>query len=120
MTIINKYLQKIKHFITAEERSIILALLIAGTGLGAYGLGFISGQESLRTHQDYAHSQIVHNRWMDFLGKESREASFVASRKGTKYYKIHCSQAKRIKEENRVYFRDETRAEALGFERGSC
>ncbi len=41
--------------------------------------------------------------------------AFVASKTGKKYYPIHSKQAQKIKEENRVYFKDEKEAEAAGF-----
>jgi hypothetical protein len=40
---------------------------------------------------------------------------YVASRTGEKYYLIACGSAKRIKEENRVYFKTKDAAEAKGY-----
>ncbi|MBI3619245.1 S1 RNA-binding domain-containing protein [Candidatus Peregrinibacteria bacterium] len=48
--------------------------------------------------------------------KESAsEAAFVASKTGKKFYPINSAAAKKIKEENRVYFRDGKEAEAAGY-----
>lgn len=41
---------------------------------------------------------------------------YVASKNGTKYYLPSCSGAKRIKEENKVYFSSKEEAEAQGLE----
>ena len=40
---------------------------------------------------------------------------FVASKTGKKYYALDSAQGKKIKEENRVYFKTEQEAEAAGF-----
>ncbi len=41
--------------------------------------------------------------------------AYVASKNGTKYYLPTCGSAKRIKEENRVWFATKGEAEAAGF-----
>ncbi len=43
------------------------------------------------------------------------EAAFVASKTGKKYYAADSVQGKKIKEENRVYFKTKAEAEAAGF-----
>jgi len=45
----------------------------------------------------------------------SKEGSFVASKTGKKYYSVDSTQGKKIKEENRVYFKDEKEAEKGGY-----
>lgn len=45
--------------------------------------------------------------------------SYVASKTGTKYYLPWCGTAKRIKEENRVWFGSKEAAEAAGYEPAS-
>jgi small subunit ribosomal protein S1 len=46
--------------------------------------------------------------------KNSKEV-FVASKTGKKFYAADSAQGKKIKEENRVYFKDEKEAEAAGY-----
>lgn len=41
---------------------------------------------------------------------------YVASKTGTKYYLPWCGTAKRIKEENKVWFASKAEAEAAGYE----
>ncbi len=41
--------------------------------------------------------------------------TYVASKNGTRYYLPSCSGAKRIKEENRVWFQTKSMAEAAGY-----
>ncbi|PIP65289.1 hypothetical protein COW95_02175 [Candidatus Peregrinibacteria bacterium CG22_combo_CG10-13_8_21_14_all_49_11] len=43
------------------------------------------------------------------------EAQFVASKTGKKYYALDSAQGKKIKEENRVYFKNEKEAEKAGY-----
>ncbi|MBU0767041.1 S1 RNA-binding domain-containing protein [Patescibacteria group bacterium] len=45
----------------------------------------------------------------------SGKESFVASKTGKKYYASDSAQGKKIKEENKVYFKDEKEAEAAGY-----
>ena len=44
-----------------------------------------------------------------------KDAQFVASKSGKKYYAIDSAQGKKIKEENRQYFKDEKEAEKAGY-----
>jgi small subunit ribosomal protein S1 len=46
---------------------------------------------------------------------DAPEAAFVASKTGKKYYVSDSAAGKKIKEENRVFFKDEKEAEAAGF-----
>lgn len=43
------------------------------------------------------------------------DGAFVASKTGKKYYAADSAQGKKIKEDNRVYFKDEKEAEAAGY-----
>jgi len=46
---------------------------------------------------------------------EAAEGKFVASKTGKKYYAADSAQGKKIKDENRVYFKDEKEAEKAGY-----
>ncbi|MCA9370944.1 MAG: S1 RNA-binding domain-containing protein [Candidatus Peregrinibacteria bacterium] len=46
---------------------------------------------------------------------DAPDAAFVASKTGKKYYTVDSAAGQKIKEENRVYFKDEKEAEAAGF-----
>lgn len=46
---------------------------------------------------------------------DAPDAAFVASKTGKKYYAVDSAAGQKIKEENRVYFKDEKEAEAAGF-----
>lgn len=47
-------------------------------------------------------------------------ASFVASVSGEKYYYLTCSEVKRIKEENKIFFKAEQEAIDAGYSASSC
>jgi len=47
-------------------------------------------------------------------------ASFVASVGGGKYYFLTCSEIKRIKEENKIFFKTEQEAIDAGYSASSC
>ncbi len=46
------------------------------------------------------------------------EYSFVASSRGSKYYKIDSGSADKLSEKNRIYFRSEEDAEEDGYKKG--
>ncbi len=46
---------------------------------------------------------------------DAPDAAFVASKSGKKYYSVESAGGKKIKEENRVYFKTEKEAEAAGY-----
>ena len=50
----------------------------------------------------------------------STNSEFVASINGTKYYFTSCSEVKRIKEENQVFFKTEQEAIDAGYEASAC
>lgn len=45
----------------------------------------------------------------------STSGTYVASKNGTKYYLPSCGSSKRIKEENKVWFKTKEEAEAAGY-----
>jgi hypothetical protein len=47
-------------------------------------------------------------------------ASFVASVSGAKYYFLTCAETKRIKEENKIFFKTEQEAIDAGYSASSC
>ena len=50
----------------------------------------------------------------------STSSEYVASLNGTKYYLTTCSEVKRIKEENQVFFKTEQEAIDAGYEPAAC
>lgn len=52
--------------------------------------------------------------------KLTSNSEFVASINGTKYYFTSCTEVKRIKEENQVFFKSEQEAIDAGYEASAC
>lgn len=53
----------------------------------------------------------------DTLTSEVEEAPWVASSRGTTYYRNGCSTARRLSPANRIYFQSEEEAERAGYRR---
>lgn len=51
-------------------------------------------------------------------GLKPTGAQYVASKNGTKYHPVDSGSAKQIKDENKVYFKNQEEAEAAGYEAG--
>ncbi len=110
---------------------ILLAVILSSTL--AFGLGILAGK-------DMAKTEGKDGFWIEQLPKEGVEASegsasaikaveavvaakpviaevktYMASKNGTKYYLPTCGTAKRIKEENRVWFATKAEAESAGY-----
>lgn len=110
---------------------IILIVLLSSTA--AFGLGVLTGREMGKGGTD-------DRLWIEQLSKEgsvlqagaagavrtpeesevvavpAATGKYVASKSGTKYHLPTCSGAKRIKDENKVWFQSKEEAEAAGYE----
>ncbi|MES2668598.1 MAG: hypothetical protein V4644_02835 [Patescibacteria group bacterium] len=108
---------------------LILLVLILSSTL-AFGLGVLAGK-------DMAKTEGKDGFWIEELPQALKEGGggpaavieapeppepveegpkvYMASKNGTKYYLPTCGTAKRIKEENRVWFSTKEEAEAAGY-----
>lgn len=115
MRIINTSIKNIKNFLSNTWISELIAIILA---CSLVVIIFVSGM----LYQQYRFSQVyplsisqndeVKLTWDTYL---ARKGNYVASRNGTKFYPIDCNSARRIGEENRVYFTSEQQAVSLGF-----
>lgn len=124
------------HFASISKDWVYVAVLLL-TGSLCFGLGLIAAQETQKPEDTL---------WIEQLPKEAMSGSggasstssvslpsgttqaasvgsalsdkgaYVASKSGTKYYLPSCSGAKRIKEENKVWFASKQEAESAGYE----
>ena len=78
---------------------------------GAYGLGFISASETLKT-PIYVEKYKESSEYTEDI----KNKHLVASKSGTKVYFIWCAGSKRIKEENKVFFDSLENALNKGYE----
>ena len=125
---------KFKALLRNEE--VLLALLIIVVSLVSFALGrFSVGTIGAPTSQNATvlkagegipapiEKEIEKGRSMvgtdkgpeKSTGSVSAEGGYVASKSGTKYHLPWCSGAKRIKEENKVFFKTKEEAEKAGY-----
>lgn len=93
----------------------VVALVLSSTA--SFGLGVLAGREGIpgevRIEQQEAAVIVV-------LEPEPLPSGgqYVGSKSGTKYYLPWCGTAKRIKDENKVWFATKEDAEKAGYEPG--
>jgi hypothetical protein len=89
---------------------LILAVLLLSC-LASFGLGYLSGERAGQgSGLEIAGSPLV---------ATTSDGMVVASRSGTKYYRLWCAGADRIADANKVWFPDEITARAQGYEPAS-
>ncbi len=121
--------KKLKALVSSPETSVALVLfLVAGL---SFTLGHFSAQvnteKQLIQAQAYpAIDNIDSNVVTDYSEPAADQIStpdtfepnpggYVASKDGTKYHLPWCGSAKRIKEENKIWFNTKEEAEAAGY-----
>ncbi len=112
-------IQKIKGLVRREDLLIIsLIVLVAFAGFGLGRLSKIREYKTpVRVEQPAAETQAGASGFA--AGQES--GTLVASKNSDKYHYPWCSGARRIKEENRIWFEDAAGARAAGYEpAGNC
>ena len=126
-----------KRFVTDSES--VLVILIISVALGSFWLGRLSAQDNMTEKQtsmpDSPSPSAYRPSSIDFVGRGENATStdvvggdvasvvvpfaledgYVASKSGTKYHLPWCSGARRIKEENKVWFATKEEAEAAGY-----
>lgn len=102
---------------------LLIPAVVVLVGLTAFGLGRLSAIEgqrgTLKIYQSAAQAApAVLGASTASPPKESsaiEEGMYVASKNGSKYYLPSCSGAKRINEENKIWFPTKEAAEASGY-----
>ena len=123
---------KIKHFLQSEAaHDLYIVLIIILVAFSSFGLGRLSkieeGREpitieyaNLQQGGAYAAFPAAQTTPNDSEGQTSPSATtgekaFVGSKNSDKYHFPWCSGAKRIKEENKIWFATREEAEAAGY-----
>lgn len=103
----------------------IVPLIVALVGVGAFGLGRLSyvGEATQGLRVVYPEAQAAKALTSTAALAAAAPApvapgqgAYVASKNGSKYYRVSCSGASRIKQENKVYFVSADDARAAGYE----
>lgn len=101
-------------------KDLLFVVLLVLASTGSFGLGVIAGREGhvgevFIERRAAAPAAVVSPQENEPLATGGQ---YVASRNGTKYYLPWCGTAKRIKEENKVWFASKEEAVAAGYEPG--
>ena len=120
------YFKKVKIWCRENSQDLFIAGIIFFTGLSSFGLGRFSAHISqnlpltvIESVNDPASVLIPVNTIHPQTDIEKSPTSVFASRNGMVYYYTWCSGAKRVKEENRVWFPSSKEAEQAGLTRAS-
>ncbi len=117
---------KFKEFM--QNSDILLSILIVAISLSSFALGRYSVTEKATgTISSQQKAEVVNSMNGGSVPGVEKEvptetsvspqqgSEYVASKNGTKYHLPWCSGAKRIKEENKVFFQTKEEAEKAGY-----
>lgn len=115
MTLSEKF-KKIKPY----ENDVIVVLVILFVGLIAFGLGRLSALSERKapiTVENLTGAVLARTDFQLSISdiNSNIEKLFVASKNGSKYHYPWCSGAKRMKEENKIWFATKEEAEKAGY-----
>ncbi len=125
MNSVQNTLRKIKSVARIFDRrtDIFLAAVMILLGVGCFGLGRLSamGYEPPPLRFENADGTIATGEPITLppsasAGDTATDATYVASSKGTIYYLPSCAGAKKIKEENKIWFASADEARRAGYE----
>jgi len=118
--------KKVKTWCVESRNDLVIACIIFFTGLSGFGLGRLS--VDLKPNSPLSVIQPIDDQNSDIDSSRAtadtavaNDKKIVASRNGTAYYYSWCSGAKRIKEENKIWFLTKEAAEKAGLKlAGNC
>lgn len=106
-----------------EQNAIYSAIIVGVVGVISFGLGYLSRGSvevsAVAIENAYPTPELALQGGESILGAvvvDEDRGQFVASRSGSKYHYPWCSGAKRIKEENKLWFATKEDAERAGYE----
>jgi hypothetical protein len=110
---IPEHVRKFKGLL--DKDLFILLILVLASSI-SFSFGYLAGKDAISSDVYIDTSAAVYEA---AVGEEDK--NFVASISGTKYHLPSCSGAKRIKEENKVWFSTKEDAELAGYgPAGNC
>lgn len=113
---------KIKSSIGIDNMDIIYSIIIITVGIASFFLGRLSIHEINTSGKLGDVENNVRTKSSEFeistINKE--EKRYVASKNGKMYYSLGCSGAKRIKQENEIWFSSKDEAENSGYQESSA
>ena len=115
--------KKVKEWCVENRTDLFIAGIIFLTSLSSFGLGRLSVDlkpvPPISVMDIVVTPDLAQNGQAGTVSHEDQRV--LASRSGSTYYYIWCSGAKRIKEENRIWFATKEAAEKAGLKQaGNC
>ncbi len=113
---IHNFFNKIKDNNAFDKTLLLFSVIIIAVALASFGLGRISSELGKASALEGS-IILVEGQESGFPSERevTPEKRFVASKTGTKYYPLDCGGAKRIKEENKIWFATSEEAEKFGY-----
>ena len=112
--------EKCKASITKIPRDVLIIAVLILASSARFGFGYLAGSTSSpQAGIDAGQRSDTDNQTS--LKATAGEATYVASKNGTKYYLTTCAGASQISDANKVWFVSAADAEAAGYTRAaSC
>lgn len=100
--------EKCNKLLTAIPRDIFIIGVLIAASCASFGLGYLAGRDSVgQGSRAFLEASLT---------PTGSPTEVVASKTGTKYYPPECAGARKIAEDNRVYFPSAPSAELQGYE----
>lgn len=127
----SSFLGRARQFVKRNQNDLILVGGIILVSLISFGVGRLTAPQPVAPEPivienaipaaELSQNEIPKEEEESGGGVASQVGKYVASISGTKYHLPDCSGAKRIKEENKVWFNSKEEAEKAGYEpAGNC
>lgn len=119
---------------SALSGDVFIALVVVLVGLASFGLGRLSmkpPKEPVRIYQQGQAAAVAESLTGTAVGEvpdsisvgatatRTEGGKYVASKNGSAYYLERCSGAKRIKDENKIWFSSGAAAESAGYHKAA-
>ena len=106
--------KKVKDWCIDNRNDLFIAAIIFFTGLSGFGLGRLSVDIKQNPPLFVVQPTSQESPETSSSGSDKTDKRVMASRNGTVYYYPSCSGAKRIKEENIIWFATKEAAASAG------
>lgn len=126
-------IQKIKAFLKANQKDLLLTTLVFLVSLASFGLGRLSAiwptNEPVAIEEPKGEGQTAETGMANepsqsppsSFGFSPSAGVYVASKNGSSYHLPSCPGAKQIKAENKIWFQTKAEAQAAGYKpAGNC
>jgi len=116
---ITDFFNKIKGKNLLDKLTIFYIIIIILVAMGSFGLGVIydSNKQNYKEDNNYSASGWTATGGPtaeELENSKNKKKFYVASKNSKIYYNVNCSGAKRIKEENKIWFSSREEAEKSG------